>query len=130
MSITAIDIFAGIGGWNLAASTLGIRVVSAYNHDDRSLQTHALNFKQTKQHKLDIMTGNTEDIPDVDILLASPECTFQSNVSGVELLHQNQLRLPGFWTDRSDTDFIHLSRETMNGVYRWAEVKVKQGHPF
>jgi DNA (cytosine-5)-methyltransferase 1 len=127
MTLTAIDIFSGIGGWNVACTSLGIHVVMAANHSQPSLATNKLNFPHTKQVNLDIMTCDPETIPDADILTASPECTNQSNSKGIELLHQNQLRL---WTDRSEDPFVKQSRETMNGVHRWAEIKHDQGKPF
>src|SRR5438128_2243264 len=130
MTLTAIDIFSGIGGWNVALSYLGIHVVMAANHSQPSLKTNKLNFPNTKQVNLDIMTCDPDVIPDADILTSSPECTFMSTSSGVELLNQLQPSLPGCWTDRSTDPFVELSRETMNGVHRWAEIKHGQGKPF
>jgi DNA (cytosine-5)-methyltransferase 1 len=127
MTLTAIDIFSGIGGWNIACSSLGIRVIMAANHSQPSLKTNKLNFPKTKQVNIDIMTCDPEEIPDADILTASPECTFQSTSSGVELLNQLQL---GLWTDREHDPFVERSRETMNGVHRWAKLKRKQNRPF
>lgn len=124
---TAIDIFAGIGGWNLALSALGIPVVMAANHSARSLETLGLNFPHTRCVNVDIMTCDTGFIPDVDIMTASPECTNQSHSRGVPLKHQRQLRL---WTDRSEDPFVTLSRETMNGVCRWAAAKARQEKPI
>jgi DNA (cytosine-5)-methyltransferase 1 len=76
---------------------------------------------------VDIMTCDTRCIPDVDIMTASPECTYQSHSSGVPLRNQRQ---PGLWTDRSEAPHVEHSRETMNGVHRWAQAKVKQGRPI
>jgi len=128
--VKAIDIFTGIGGWNVALSTLGIQVIMAANHSQPSLATNRLNFPDTEQIHLDIMQCDPALIPDADLLCASPECTNHSHSKGVRLLSQNQLRLPGIWTDRSDDPFVTLSRETMNGVHRWAEIKALQGNPF
>lgn len=127
MTLKAIDIFSGIGGWNIALSSFGIHVVMAANHSQPSLATNKLNFPNTKQVSLDIMTCDPSLVPDTDILASSPECTNHSQSKGIELLHQGQLRL---WTDRSEDPFVELSRETMNGVHRWAEIKKNQKKPF
>jgi DNA (cytosine-5)-methyltransferase 1 len=126
---TAIDIFAGIGGWDIAMQYLGIQVLMAANHSQPSLDTNRLNFPTNGQANIDIMTCDPSMIPDADIMTASPECTFQSTASGVRLKNQQQMTLPG-WTDRSEEAFISQSRETMNGVHRWASIKLQQWHPF
>jgi DNA (cytosine-5)-methyltransferase 1 len=123
----AIDLFAGMGGWNLALSALGIPVILAANHSAQSLDTHRLNFPQSECATLDIMTCDTSLIPDAQIMTASPECRYHSNSSGVPLRKPQQL---GLWTDRAEAPFVQRSRETMNGVYRWAKAKMKQGKPI
>ena len=123
----AIDLFAGIGGWNLALAALGIEVVLAANHSAESLDTHRLNFPEVPWATVDVMTCDTDQIPDAEIMTASPECTFHSPSSGVPLRQQRQLRL---WSDRAEAPFISCSRETMHGVARWAEAKVQQGRPI
>jgi DNA (cytosine-5)-methyltransferase 1 len=125
--MNAIDLFAGIGGWNLALSALGIPVILAANHSAQSLDTHRLNFPQSERANVDIMTCEASLIPDADIMTASPECTYHSISSSVPLRQQRQL---GLWTDRAEAPFVQRSRETMNGVYRWARAKVKQGKPI
>jgi DNA (cytosine-5)-methyltransferase 1 len=123
----AIDLFAGVGGWNLALSALDIPVVLAANHSVESLETYRLNFPHIQRATVDIMTCDTDLIPDVEILTASPECTYHSTSSGVQLRQQRQLRL---WTDRAEAPFVKRSRETMYGVARWAQAKVQQGRPI
>jgi len=110
----AIDLFAGIGGWNLALSSLGIPVILAANHSAESLDTHRLNFPDIQRTTIDIMTCDTSLIPDADIMTASPECRFHSTSSGVPLLQQRQLRL---WTDRAENPFVKRSRETMYVIH-------------
>jgi len=88
LGMKAIDLFAGIGGWNLALSCLDIPVVLAANHSAESLETYRLNFPHTQRATVDIMTCDTGLIPDVEILTASPECTFHSTSSGVQLRRQ------------------------------------------
>src|SRR6266849_679318 len=55
LGMKAIDLFAGIGGWNLALSALGIPVVLAANHSAQSLDTHRLNFPHGERATVDIM---------------------------------------------------------------------------
>lgn len=123
----AIDLFAGIGGWNVALAALGIEVVLAANHSPASLETHRLNFPQVPRATVDILTCDTSLIPDADLMTASPECTYHSPSSGVPLRQQGQLRL---WTERAEAPFVQRSRETMQGVVRWAQAKVEQGRPI
>ncbi len=123
----AIDLFAGIGGWNLAQASLGIEVALAANHSAESLETYRLNFPQVPRARVDILTCDTDLIPDAEIMTASPECTYHSSSSGIPLRQQGQLRL---WSDQAEAPFISRSRETMYGVTRWAEAKVQQGRPI
>jgi DNA (cytosine-5)-methyltransferase 1 len=131
--ITSVNTFAGIGGWNVAEKYLGIRTLLAANHSAPSLKTNKLNFPHTKQCNLDIMTCDEDEIVDADIMTASPECTNHTNANGKKRKKGESapslLEYMG-WTDRSEDTFAELSRETMRGVHRWAEVKVNQGKPF
>lgn len=133
MTITSINAFAGMGGWNVAERYLGIKTLMAANHSAASLETNRLNFPDTLQVNLDIMTCNEEEIVDADIMTASPECTNHTNANGKKRMKGESapslLEYMG-WSDRSEDTFAELSRETMRGVHRWAEVKVRQGRPF
>src|SRR5690242_7961290 len=126
-SVTAITLFAGAGGWDLGFTACGVPVLAAFNHNPRSLATHALNFPATEQVKTDITQDDPRRYPHATILQASPECRFQSASHGVKLLNQNQ---PGLWTDGEEDDSATRSRATMREVVRWSQAKKEQGHPF
>jgi DNA (cytosine-5)-methyltransferase 1 len=134
MSVTAITLFAGAGGWDCGLAACGVQILAALNHNERSLATHKLNFPDVQQVLTDITKDDPKRYPDADILQASPECRYQSTAIGAKLLGQNQPELwpelRGCWTDRAEDDPATLSRVTMDEVVRWTEAKARQGHPF
>jgi DNA (cytosine-5)-methyltransferase 1 len=131
---TALTLFSGAGGWDSGFAACGVHTLAAFNHNERSLETHALNFPHTRQVLTDITKTHPGHYPDADILQASPECRYQSTAIGAKILGQNQPELwpelRGRWTDREEDDPATRSRTTMNEVVRWAETKKKRGHPF
>ncbi len=80
-----VDLFAGGGGWGLAARRLGVEVHYAINHSKVAIATHAQNFPSCVHHQGDAwkvrprsVVGNDE----IDVLFASAACTTHSNAAG------------------------------------------------
>ncbi|WP_231893508.1 DNA (cytosine-5-)-methyltransferase [Bathymodiolus septemdierum thioautotrophic gill symbiont] len=80
-NFTFIDLFAGIGGFHLAASNLGGQCVFASEFDDNARKTYEANF--LKHNKDLFYSGNfagniievkAKDIPDFDFLFAGFPC--------------------------------------------------------
>jgi DNA (cytosine-5)-methyltransferase 1 len=70
----AIDLFAGWGGFTEGATAAGIDVVWASNHWPLAVQAHALNHPGTIHTCQDLQQANWADLPEYDLLLASPAC--------------------------------------------------------
>ena len=74
-SLTAIDLYSGVGGWALGLRMAGIRVVASYEYWGRANET---NFKNNHHHAqtADIRRLSFADLPKtVDIVVGSPPCT-------------------------------------------------------
>ncbi len=67
-----VDLFAGIGGFRLAAEYLGWECVFSSEIDDECSRTYAANFGDVPHG--DIRTADTDTIPDHDILMAGFPC--------------------------------------------------------
>lgn len=89
---TAIDMFAGIGGFSCAAEMAGIDVVWAANHWDLSVKYHTLNHPKTSHVCQDLEQADWRQVPAHDIILASPACQGHSKARGVEKPHHDALR--------------------------------------
>ena len=66
-----IDLFAGIGGFHLAMSSLGGYCVFASEKDSHARITYAANFDMTNvEFNDDIRTSNPDTLPTHDVLCA------------------------------------------------------------
>ena len=81
-----LDMFCGAGGGSAGARAAGANVVAGIDMCAIATETFAANFPEAR-----VFTGRLEDIPldslrrkigDIDILLASPECTNHSCAKG------------------------------------------------
>lgn len=82
---TAVDLFAGVGGFTLAAERAGHRVLWAANHNQKAVDWHALNHPATIHRCQDLQQADFTQVPDHDTLLASPACQGHSLGRGVDL---------------------------------------------
>jgi DNA (cytosine-5)-methyltransferase 1 len=80
-SVHAIDLFAGCGGFTLGAEMAGVQVVWAANHWPTAVRVHEKNHPHVKHECQDLMQKNWADLPNYDLLLASPACQGHSNAS-------------------------------------------------
>lgn len=110
-TITAIDLFAGAGGFTAGAELAGARVLFAANHWAPAVAIHQANHPSVEHMTQDLHQVDWRLTPDHDILLASPACQGHS-----------QAGQPGRWRPgvlaRQDMD-----RNTAWAVISCAEIK-------
>lgn len=79
---TAIDLFAGLGGWSTGARAAGVQVLWAANHWPEAVKWHSANHPTTQHVCQDLHQARWEDVPSHDLLLASPCCQGHSKARG------------------------------------------------
>lgn len=79
---TAIDMFAGMGGFSTGARAAGVQVLWAANHWPEAVKWHAANHPFTKHVCQDLHQARWEQVPAHDLLLASPCCQGHSPARG------------------------------------------------
>lgn len=145
MKITAVDLFCGAGGTSTgltqAAGVCGARLdLTAVNHWDRAIETHAANHPEARHlcHDLDDVNPTKAIGRKLDLLIASPECfpagtliltaNGYRNIESVAvgdyvLTHRNRWRqVTSIMTDVKDT--VVVSGQGHYGLETTAE------HPF
>lgn len=80
--LTAIDLFAGLGGWTTGAHMAGIKVLWAANHWPAAVEWHSANHPDTIHVCQDLHQADWTRVPRHDILLASPCCQGHSRARG------------------------------------------------
>jgi len=80
-AITALDIFAGAGGFSVGAEQANVKVVWAINHFKEAIATHALNHPYTEHVCQSVYEFNWNDAPLTDMILASPSCKCHSEAA-------------------------------------------------
>lgn len=80
--ITAIDLFAGAGGFTEGAEAAGIEVKWAANHSPLAVKYRRLNHPGTEVVQQDLQQANFMDAPRTDIMIASPCCQGHGNAAG------------------------------------------------
>jgi DNA (cytosine-5)-methyltransferase 1 len=74
MTMKAVDLFAGAGGFSEGAKMAGVKVVWAGNHSRSAVDTHAANHPNTIHACQDLHQADWSLVPQHDLLLASPCC--------------------------------------------------------
>jgi DNA (cytosine-5)-methyltransferase 1 len=72
--MTAIDLFAGLGGFTEGARRAGLRVVWAANHWQAAVDCHSVNHPETIHACQDLHQADWSLVPKHDVMLASPCC--------------------------------------------------------
>lgn len=80
--MTAIDLFAGAGGFTTGAELAGVRVLWAANHWPAAVETHEANHPATAHLCQDLQQADWSLVPAHDLLLASPCCQGHSRARG------------------------------------------------
>lgn len=88
----AIDLFAGLGGFSEAAEQAGCNVVWAANHWPEAVATHAENHPGTQHLCQDLHQADWTQVPEFDLLLASPACQGHSRARGKDRPHHDATR--------------------------------------
>ncbi|WP_417315644.1 DNA cytosine methyltransferase [Cycloclasticus pugetii] len=78
----AIDLFAGAGGFSTGAHLAGVEVVWAANHWPEAVEWHAKNHPDTQHLCQDLHQADWSQVPEHDLLLASPCCQGHSKARG------------------------------------------------
>lgn len=93
MTLKLVDFFCGAGGSSQGAHAVpGVEVVAAANHWKKALETHALNFPDTRHYEGDIRDMDMTDFPPGDLFWASPECPKWSKSRGRKRDFDNTLQ--------------------------------------
>ena len=79
---TAIDLFAGSGGFTTAAKMAGCEVVWAANHWPAAVEWHSINHPHAQHLCQDLHQADWSLVPSHDLLLASPCCQGHSKARG------------------------------------------------
>ncbi|MCH9637702.1 MAG: DNA cytosine methyltransferase [Gammaproteobacteria bacterium] len=79
--MTAVDLFAGWGGFTAGAEAAGVRVRWAANHWPLAVEAHARNHPRTEHACQDLRQADWSTLPDHDLLLASPACQGHSRAA-------------------------------------------------
>lgn len=92
MSFTAIDLFAGAGGFTTGAEMAGVKVLWAANHWPEAVDIHARNHPQVEHACQDLHQTDWSTVPAHDVLLASPACQGHSRARGKDRAHHDASR--------------------------------------
>jgi DNA (cytosine-5)-methyltransferase 1 len=92
MQITAIDLFAGAGGFTTGATQAGVHVAWAANHWPAAVDCHRSNHPATSHHCQDLHQADWSKVPAADIVLASPCCQGHAKARGKDRPHHDASR--------------------------------------
>lgn len=88
----AIDLFAGAGGFTEGATAAGADVLWAANHWPAAVETHSANHPDVVHSCQDLSQADFTQVPEHDLLLASPACQGHARARGAERPHHDALR--------------------------------------
>lgn len=77
----AVDLFAGFGGFTLAAERVGLEVVWAANHWPLAVEVHRRNHPRTEHACQDLRQADWTRLPPFDLLIGAPACQPHSTAS-------------------------------------------------
>ena len=89
---TAIDLFAGAGGFTEGAHLAGVDVLWAANHWKSAVDVHAANHRDVIHSCQDLEQADWTKVPSTDLILASPACQGHSKARGKERAHHDATR--------------------------------------
>ena len=132
--LTAIDLFAGLGGNTLGAARAGVRVVWAANHNRVAVDTHEANHPGVAHSCQDLEVAKFSTVPDHDVLLASPCCQGHSDAKGVGKSDSEESRSTAWccFTAASKKRPKAIVIENVPEFIRWSESddKTKRGNVY
>lgn len=80
MFTTAVDLFAGAGGFTTGAQAAGVRVLACGNHWPEAIAIHEANHPDVEHICANLLELDMGRLPAHDLLLASPACQGWSQV--------------------------------------------------
>lgn len=87
--MTAVDQFAGLGGWTEGAEQAGVRVLVAANHWTAARDAHQANHPDVRHELQDLRQADFTQWPRADILLTSPSCKGHTHARGKDRPHHD-----------------------------------------
>ncbi len=91
-TMTAVDLFAGAGGFTLGATRAGLDIVYAANHLQLAVDVHAANHVGAQHVCQDLQQADFTLVPGHDVLLASPSCVGHTKARGKDAKHHDAAR--------------------------------------
>lgn len=86
--LKTIDLFCGAGGSSFGARNAGAEIIAGFDLWNTAIKAYASNFKGAKTYEADLRILIPEkiknEIGDIDLILASPECTNHSLAKGAK----------------------------------------------
>jgi DNA-cytosine methyltransferase len=80
MALKVADFFCGAGGFSEGFRQMGFEIVYATDIWPHAVETFRKNFPEAEvPDPIDILDINIDDIPDVDVIIGGPPCTFFSS---------------------------------------------------
>lgn len=89
---TGVDLFAGMGGFSEGATAAGVEVLWAANHWPAAVEVHAANHPNTRHLIQDLHEADWTQVPEHDVLMASPACQGHSRARGKDRPHHDAAR--------------------------------------
>jgi len=87
-TLRTIDLFCGAGGSSYGAKNAGAQIIAGFDMWDTAAIAYQANFPTAKMYNADLRKLDPkrvkEEIGDIDLLLASPECTNHSLAKGAK----------------------------------------------
>lgn len=84
--IRTMDLFCGAGGSSHGAQNAGVEIIAGFDIWEPAIKTYQANFPQAAVFHKDITKLNPnqvkQEIGNIDLMLASPECTSHSRAKG------------------------------------------------
>jgi len=109
MKIRALDLFHGAGGSSIGAKMAGAQIVAAIDNWNIATLVYSSNLPETKVINKDIKKISPKKlhtiIGDIDLILASPECTNHSCAKGAGVRCENS-RMTAFQVIRFTKEFM------------------------
>jgi DNA (cytosine-5)-methyltransferase 1 len=109
MRIRTLDLFHGAGGSSIGARMAGAKIVAAIDNWNTASLAYSNNFPRTKVINKDIRHVSPrrlhEIIGDIDLILASPECTNHSCAKGAGVRCENS-RMTAFQVIKFVREFM------------------------
>lgn len=92
MKIRVVDYFAGAGGFSTGAVLAGLDVVACANHWDIAVESHTRNHPSVRHICQDLNLFDPGELPEFDLLTASPSCQGHSPARGKDQARHDKSR--------------------------------------